>query len=384
MLLLILITLFAVSKQSSANSNSQSAREEFQFDKIVFDNNELAKSRSKEEFGLDNNGEFILQNNSNLLNTTIAPSTISSASSCCSFVADYSPRRIIHALRLVISSVQANHILLSSSSSDSSSACLLSSYWEILVEAEVLPPLQNELQNSGGSLFERIPGLLICYQVLTLSRLSPKCLPFAADFFPHVTTVVKIALPSPNSTVVHFWLRVGNLIQQDNSAGKLHDTDIYLPVFNLQNSNKLLLSSKVEEEKADGGFDLHTWLIGKTISMQIDLTIPDEQQQQQHTQRRRNTQHIVQVTFHQTTWYSIQLYIPILCKQREEAAEGKEEGEDPIVQCAHLAQLLYQQLYFERILSQYSLFSSIQTLPSPYNPFIFLHLEKTGGTTLRS
>lgn len=257
----------------------------------------------------------------------------------------------INALRLFISSLTVNPILYPTTTPPTQA-------WEIVIEAEILG--QEELRNT---LLSTIPSLAICNEMLTIEMSSPWCIPISElNYY----ATIKLTVDFPIH-IAHFWLQLtSSSTVIGGGGGKISGTDIYLPMD---------LRLKGDKKGNDGGFGLHAYYChhykGKDIHMIVDLSeitsllsLPSISIPQR-----------LHITLSPKTLYSIQLTIPNICHTLSYNH----------VQCGGLAWLIYRHLHFQQIVTQSNdILPAIQFSPSPINPFVFLHIEKTGGTSIRA
>jgi hypothetical protein len=153
---------------------------------------------------------------------------------------------------------------------------------------------------------------------------------------------------------MHFW------VQLTMDGGKIEGTDTYMP-----------LDIRLPEV----GWYVHNQFINETITMMLDMSdlrkvFPAGILGQDMT---KPIPLRVFVNYPNQHRFSIQLYIPKFCAEMGYSHHL----------CAILTWKMYRYLHFLTLNKEKNL-PKVQSIPSPTNPFVFLHVEKTGGTTIRA
>ena len=236
--------------------------------------------------------------------------------------------------------------------------------WKVALSGEI-----GAQQGSIGDIMRTMPRLAICMES---ADMPPWCHPLNA-FNYYTDLFLHMSLPQQG---LHIWA------QSSSTGGKLRNSDVYA-----------VLDCRLPE----AGFALHRNVVGHTVI--YDMSIGENCLLMNSTSNssssgsdnhRRN-----QVIFYSTHKYgrsqwnchslrsvrfnyfmhsllSLQRYTTDFCQIQVLSGQN----------CIEFIGVLYQHLY--RILSQESLqLPTVQYTPTVKNPFFFLHIEKTAGTTLR-
>ncbi len=202
----------------------------------------------------------------------------------------------------------------------------------------------------------------------------------------------------------HFWLQISP------SGGKVFGSDTYLPLETRWHT----INNQVKGDETWTG--MHTWFAGRSLYMRFlvveyksdtltnfdnnirdccDLDVklqsgpmlrPVFQDTFSHVEQYREYIDYFQfidrlsilrsetVVFNVTpeTGYELHSLIPNFCNINNIRLNN----------CVSLARRIYR-YGFQRMLGYEEMLPVVQDMPSPQNPFVFLHIEKTGGTTLR-
>jgi hypothetical protein len=261
-------------------------------------------------------------------------------------------------------------------------------------------------ENYIGNVLNSLPYLSLCSDFPYLSESPPTCVTiermnYYASLQFHFNSQIPFAL-------AHFWL------QSSPAGGKLQKSDVYIPLetrffiegsgddylMELQNwliNNPIVLRYSTIEYRSgkqaqqlwlnnllrDCCGDIEAGLPAHAIPASLTPVHQDIfSHAEQVTEYLQYFQYIdpqyiktsktFQLNISLDGTYDLQIKLPQYCENN-----GLREHN-----CAALVRRLFRNVY-QRKRSQIEGLPAVQDLPSPYNPFVFLHIEKTGGTTLR-
>jgi hypothetical protein len=208
--------------------------------------------------------------------------------------------------------------------------------WELAFLGEITSTDRNVLKNIHLS---GIPNLCVCIE--SLLTLSEAWCTKISSFNYYADLKMRITAPIHH---LHFWL------QLDLNGGKLIGSDSFIYL-------------NAEDEDNSGGFSIHSNTIGKWIEFNIKMG-----QTQNFNERIEKISEQIFVLTKQT----LQQHTRLFCLNHMLSTTSCGD---------YTAKLNYEAKQVLRKI-QFNL-PSKQLIPSPKYPFVFLHIEKCAGTTLR-
>jgi hypothetical protein len=210
--------------------------------------------------------------------------------------------------------------------------------WKISLMGELLST-QGLIEGIVG----HMPHFVICVKSL-LSTSESNC--YALDgfnYYAHLYLTV-----TDTVQLLHVWAQVSN------DGGKIKGSDVYFAI-------DVLLPQ--------GGLLVHTESIGLIIREEMMLESNSETNSSNETLKNRR-----KIVFSQyvSDRYTLQRSIVAFCETNMLAP----------ISCGHISARISLAAYKAVLLKDLNL-CDIQYLPTPEKPLIFIHIEKTGGTTLR-
>lgn len=201
--------------------------------------------------------------------------------------------------------------------------------------------------NEYEQIAESMQHLSICFSsVLTMSVSESLCYEMSQfNYYSHL--LLNIDTPVHHA---HMWLQTSpDTIQSHTKrrAGRLKGSDTYIMIDTRLGS--------------DGGLFIHQEAVGTILPIPMKLLA-------------RIREHVPDFPpqHYLSTPYSLQRYTADVCSLVKMSE----------VECVYAAETLTRAAY-QGLLAVRGGLPSVQVLPTPAQPFVFLHIEKTAGTTLR-
>jgi hypothetical protein len=205
---------------------------------------------------------------------------------------------------------------------------------------ELMGSIVNRVKSSEqyNHIVESIQHMSICFRsVFTMRESEALC--FEVNSFNYYSHLL-LRIDSPVHHA-HLWL------QSSPTGGKIADSDCFL-----------MIDTRIGN---DGGLSIHHQAAGSVLTVPVSLL---EKIRMSHPTFPRH--------HYLSTQLSLQRYTADLCKL----------ASLNVVDCCRATALLTQSV-FDDLQIAGSRLPLIQSLPTPKTPFLFLHIEKTAGTTLR-
>jgi hypothetical protein len=217
--------------------------------------------------------------------------------------------------------------------------------------------LMGEIVAKQPYLFEPLVSmehLSVCI-VSVLTSLKPWCTTVGSfNYYAHLKLVVTHPVHR-----LHVWL------QATPSGGKFKWSDSYVS-----------LDTRIDET---AGFKIHSDAIGYSIEISLQYldsdTLDWNNCDDVYSNKCHNTfdqSHSINKELFVATRYTIQHFTSYICK----------EYRLNFIKCSMISTSILIQVY-QAVTLQNMMLPPIQILPTPQRPFVFIHIEKSAGTTLR-
>lgn len=260
-----------------------------------------------------------------------------------------------------------------SASNDTATAAAKSVFLEVMGEITFKNP-------SDIHVLESMVNLSVCL-VSVLARSAPWCTPIhTLNYYAHINLIIHESYSQ--IFLLHFWLQTSSQTRDQNqhfahssgdsqggsaldALGKLTGSDVYIA-----------LDTRID---SSAGFSIHTKSIGQQIGFQLPFskTVDTNQASNSQSNGRNNDSSndngLLKASLYISSRFSLQRYTTQLCRKYNLSEMA----------CGHVS--LHMSQHAARSIDRaiYASLPAKQLIPSPSHPFVFLHIEKSAGTTLR-